>query len=171
MDVVFERVDQRRYRIGILRNARTDVGPDIAPRPGPGHPDVPHDLVHVVVEEQAGLTMGIYGQVAAGGDVGGFFRPAPEDRHEASDQRRSRRLESAGAADVGRSERLASLVDHRGRLTGPVPDEFEPGLDPRIQARLDEVLRHWQRTQPGGRLVLTWEPSRRVDASQSQRPS
>ena len=65
MDVVFERVDARRYLIGVRRNARTDVGADVTPRPGPGHAEVPHDLVHFVVEEQAELPLGIYGQVAA----------------------------------------------------------------------------------------------------------
>ena len=58
MEVVFERVDERRYLIGVRRNARTDVGADIWPRPGPGHAEVPHDLVHFVVEEQAGCRWG-----------------------------------------------------------------------------------------------------------------
>ncbi len=156
MDVVFERVDARRYLIGVRRHARMDVGADVWPRPGPGHAEVPHDLVHFVVEEQAGLPLGIYGQVAAGGEVGGFFRPAPGDRHKAADQRRSRRLGSAGAGDVGMSERLASLVDGRGRWRGPVPEELDPALGDRIQARLDEVLAQWRRTPPGGQLVLTW---------------
>ncbi len=169
MDVVFERVDARRYLIGVRRNARADVGPDIRPRPGPGHADVPHDLVHFVVEEQAGLPLGIYGQVAAGGDVGGFFRPDPNDRHKADDQRRSRRLGSAGAADVGLSERLAALVDERGRLRGPVPEELEldPALGERIQTRLDEVLAQWRATAPGGQLVLTWP---RVRTAAARRP-
>ena len=89
-------------------------------------PTVPHDLVHFVVEEQAELSLGIYGQVAAGGEVGGFFRPDPGDRHKAADQRRSRRLGSAGGADVGMSERLAALVDERGRVRGPLPEELDP---------------------------------------------
>jgi hypothetical protein len=78
VEVVFERVDARRYLIGVLRRSRTDVGPDIRPRPGPGHAEVPHDLVHFVVEEQAGMPLGIYGQLAAGGDVGGFLPSRPE---------------------------------------------------------------------------------------------
>ena len=38
MDVVFERVDARRYLIGVRRNARTDVGADVTPRPGRATP-------------------------------------------------------------------------------------------------------------------------------------
>ena len=164
MDVVFERVDARRYLIGVRRNGRTDVGADITPRPGPGRADVPHDLVHFVVEEQAGLPLGIYGQVAAGGEVGGFFRPDPGDRHKAADQRRSRRLGSAGAGDVGMSERLAGLVDERGHLRGPLPDDLDPTLGERIQARLDDVLRQWRDTAQGEQLVLTW-PGVRTSAA------
>ncbi len=167
MEVVVERVDARRYLIGVRRRSRTDVGPDLRPRPGPGHAEVPHDLVHFVVEEQAGLPLGIYGQVAAGGDVGGFFRPDPSDRHKADDQRRSRRLGSAGAADVGMSERLAALVDERGRLRGPVPEELDPKLGDRIQARLDKVLAQWRQTPPGAQLVLTWP---KVRAAAGRRP-
>ena len=169
MDVVFERVDARRYLIGVRRNARADVGPDIRPRPGPGHADVPHDLVHFVVEEQAGLSLGIY--VLQGGrlpSVGGGELHG-RDQHKADDQRRSRRLGSAGAADVGMSERLAALVDERGRLRGPVPEELEldPGLGERIQTRLDEVLAQWRATAPGGQLVLTWP---RVRGAAARRP-
>ena len=167
MDVVFERVDARRYLIGVRRNARTDMGADVTPRPGPGHAEVPHDLVHFVVEEQAQLPLGIYGQVAAGGEVGGFFRPDPGDRHKADDQRRSRRLGSAGAGDVGMSERLAALVDERGRLRGPLPEELDPALGERIQARLDDVLQQWRDTAPGEQLVLTWP---RVRTSAARRP-
>jgi len=71
MQVIFERVDDRRYRIGVVRDGRYDVGVDVPVRGAPGHADVPHDLVHFVVEEQAKLRLGIYGQVAAGGDCGG----------------------------------------------------------------------------------------------------
>ncbi len=92
MQVVFERVDARRYLIGIVRDGRYDVGADVPVRPAPGPADVPHDLVHFAVEEQLGLRLGIYGQVAAGGDVGGFFVPAPTDRHPAGDKRRSERV-------------------------------------------------------------------------------
>lgn len=156
MDVVFERVDARRYNIGILRNGRYDVGADVPLRPGPGQGRAPHDIVHFVVEEQAGLRLGIYGQVAAGGEVGGFFRPVPDDRSHARDAKRSQRLGRAGRDDCGLSEQLAALVDHDGGIDHSRAESFDAGLVQAIARRLDEVLRRWDRVQPGGRLVLTW---------------
>jgi hypothetical protein len=42
-------------------------------RMAPGDEAIPHDILHFVVEDQAGLKLD-YGQAAAGGEVGGFFR-------------------------------------------------------------------------------------------------
>lgn len=156
MDVIFERVDARRYNIGIVRNGRYDAGADVPLRPGPGSGRAPHDIVHFVVEEQAGLRLGIYGQVAAGGEVGGFFRPAPDDRSHARDAKRSARLGRAGRHDTARSERLAGLIDVDGAINKAAASDFDPILIAAIETRLREVLRRWDKTQPGGRLVLTW---------------
>lgn len=156
MHVIFERVDDRRYCIGVRRDGRYDVGPDIPARAAPGHADVPHDLVHFVVEEQAGLRLGIYGQVAAGGDCGGFFSPAPDHRHPARDAKRSARVGRAGRPDVDASERLASLA-YRGLINAEVHDtDVSPSLRDAINRRLADVLDQWRATPPGGRLVLAW---------------
>jgi hypothetical protein len=74
MDVVFRRLNERQYGIGLIRGGKRDVGGDVGIRVAPGDACVPHDLVHFVVEEQAELKLGIFGQCAAGGEVGGFFR-------------------------------------------------------------------------------------------------
>ena len=156
MDVIFERVDARCYAIGILRNGRYDVGADVLARPGPGQGRAPHDLVHFVVEEQAGLTLGIYGQVAAGGDVGGFFRPPPWDRSHARDRRRSLRLGRAGRDQVAMSEGLAATISPDGELDRERLAAVAPDLVDAIAARLEEGLTDWDKTQPGRRLVMTW---------------
>lgn len=100
--------------------------------------------------------MGVYGQVAAGGQVGGFFRPAPNDRAPARDKKRSDRIGRAGRADVAVSERLAALAS-TGRVDESANDPtLSPALRHRLNARLAEVLGQWRATPPGGRLVLTW---------------
>src|SRR5215207_3500274 len=41
--------------------------------PAPGYDArIPHDLLHLVVEAKLGLTRGVFGQLAAGGDAGTF---------------------------------------------------------------------------------------------------
>src|SRR5918992_4255184 len=55
MDVTFTKTPGRRYLVTVERQ----VGPALAPRYGPGYdPHLPHDLVHFVVEAEAGLTGG-----------------------------------------------------------------------------------------------------------------
>lgn len=159
MEVVFQRVEGRRYRIGVRRNGRHDTGPDVPPRVGVGAPvgDVPHDLVHLAIEEALGLRLGIFGQVAAGGDLGGFFVPPPGERSPVRDKRRSQRLAAAGRADTARSEALAACVDHDGRLdparAGDLLTAAELG---RVQQRLDALVAAWRATPPGGELVVGW---------------
>jgi hypothetical protein len=156
MRVVFERFDERRYGIGIVRDGRRDVGADVPVRLGPGHAAVPHDLVHFVVEEQTGLTLGIFGQLAAGGDGHGFFRPAPADR-SGRDRKRSARVGRAGRPQARRSEQLAALVAPDGSWAPGASSLIgDPRLEARLRVRLAEVLARWQATPPGQQLVLDW---------------
>ncbi|MEP6599798.1 MAG: hypothetical protein ABJB98_10190 [Actinomycetota bacterium] len=156
MRVLFVRLDAKRYGIGIRRDGRNDVGVDVPVRPGPGSAAVPHDLVHFVVEEQAGLTLGIFGQLAAGGRVGQFFQPPPEQRSQ-HERRRSDRLGRAGRADVARSEQLAALVDGSGQLAADADAVTgDPGLTNRIANRLSEVLAHWERVPAGQSMLMQW---------------
>jgi hypothetical protein len=151
--VIFERVDDSRYRIGVLRDGRFDVGADIPLRSAPGGGRVPHDLVHFAVEEQAGLRLGVFGQVAAGGDVGGFFRPVPAARRPALDRKRSKRIGAAGRTDTALSERLAGLA--AGGRIGEAAD-LDPLLREAINRRLADLLEQWRALPVGERLVLTW---------------
>jgi hypothetical protein len=66
MEVVFRRLSERRYAIGLIRDGARDVGRDVAMRVAPGDTHVPHDLVHFVIEEQAELMLGILGQLSVG---------------------------------------------------------------------------------------------------------
>jgi hypothetical protein len=57
---------------GLDVNCRVDVCADAPMRMAPGDEDIPHDMLHFVVEDQAGLKLD-YGQAAAGGEVGGYL--------------------------------------------------------------------------------------------------
>ncbi|HEX6468850.1 MAG TPA: hypothetical protein VF069_07105 [Streptosporangiaceae bacterium] len=162
MDVTFTKASGRRYIIGIDRQ----VGPRLAARPGPGyHPYLPHDVVHFVVETEAGIRGGVFGRAAAG-DCGIFWPADPAERRRAL--RRKRRPSPEEDADMARSERLAAIclplwemrAGRRHRppewLTGYPPGEVETPLLERICARLDEIARHWHALRIGGSLTLTW---------------
>jgi hypothetical protein len=156
MEVVFRRLSDRQYGIGLVRVGSRDVGDNVAMRIAPGDTRVPHDLVHFVVDEQAGLKLGIFGQCAAGGDVGGFFRSSGGKRGNTRQAKRSRRLGGAGRSDVGRSEELAGLA-RDGSIAADVGQAMvSPALREAINSRLEEVLERWSLVPVGGDLVMQW---------------
>src|SRR5689334_18462280 len=118
MEVRFERTGQRRYAVAVLRDEHGDLRMD----PAPGYSDlIPHDLVHLVVEEEFGLRKGIFGQLAAGGNAGTFV-PTEELRTKAWARQVERRNRSTGT-EMARSEDLVAQVyprwlRHRGHLPG-----------------------------------------------------
>jgi hypothetical protein len=93
MILVFRRTGQRRYAI----EAKRAPFPDLEMNPAPGYDALmPHDLMHLVVEAQLGLTRGVFGQLAAGGDAG-TFHPSFKS---------------------GDSSRVASRIRHRQKARG-----------------------------------------------------
>lgn len=168
MEVAFERTGTRRYATVV-----TVPGGD--PRrtdPAPGFDaDIPHDLVHYLVEAELGLSRGVYGRAAAG--AGGFLVVAetPGDpRRRAREQRRLRRRERslahADPGDMARSEELAGWCDIEWRRRAgaatpswaervPVPAEHRPLVE-RILARLEEIAPLWRSVPVGGALTFTW---------------
>jgi hypothetical protein len=87
--------------------------------PAPGFdPDVPHDLLHFVVEEQLGLTDGIFGRIAAGGTAR-TFHPIGTDGDKRERRRAARnlarrddRLASQRVNDFGQSEHATIVCFH-----------------------------------------------------------
>lgn len=72
MIVIFQRTGLRRYAVEAHRSGR----PDVVMNPAPGYDRlIPHDMMHLVVEAELGLTRGVFGQLAAGGDTGTFHVP------------------------------------------------------------------------------------------------
>src|SRR3546814_20442724 len=66
--------------------------------PAPGFdPDLPHDMVHFVVEAALGLKMGVFGQIAAGGDAGSFHVEAGGTLSAKERQRAVRKPVAKGA--------------------------------------------------------------------------
>jgi len=172
MDVVFTRTGARRYSVTtILPDGRTQ-----AMDPAPGFDeDIPHDLVHYLVEAELGLTSGVFGRAASGG---GTFLPAPvageSPRERARAIRKQKRKDQSfdtndilGQRDLELSERLAAVSDlFWRRRHGQQPDarpaprlSLTPAhqkLVERVVDGLDRVAPLWHALPVGGTLVFVW---------------
>ncbi|MFN2406762.1 MAG: hypothetical protein ABR594_11965 [Pyrinomonadaceae bacterium] len=113
MLVVFRRSGERRYSVEAQRSGL----PDVVMNPAPGYdPLMPHDLMHMIVEAQLGLTRGIFGQLAAGGTAGTFHLATTSSEGSRETARaskrvatRGRKLLKEGRDDCAQSEQAAYI--------------------------------------------------------------
>lgn len=163
MEVRFERTGHRRYAVAVLRNRHGDLRMD----PAPGYSDlIPHDVVHLVVEDEFGLRDGIFGQLAAGGNAGTFV-PTEELRTKAWARQVERRNRSTGR-DMERSEDLAAQIyprwlRHSGHLPGshyvrqdPPPTDLSDTDLERVFKRLDALSKMWRAVDVGASMTVAW---------------
>jgi hypothetical protein len=172
MNVSFKRTGERRYAVIVTVPGKAPQVMD----PAPGYDDdIPHDLVHYIVEAELGLEHGVYGRAAKGG--GTFMSRDPgglSARERARQQRKQRKRESslgardgASARDIETSERLAALCDLAWRRKhGQRPDPLRKAPEPvfetdaanvaRIVARLDPLAVRWRALAVGEALSFEW---------------
>jgi hypothetical protein len=136
----------------------------------PGYDEhLPHDLAHFLVEREFGLKLGIFGQLAAGGDAGTFWT-APADRTARLAQR-AHRLGVTGRGDLGRSERLVALCvacweQQTGRRLAPLDGSWplvdaaaiSPAQLARVAERFVETAAAWHALLIGQSLLFDWPP-------------
>ena len=183
MLVVFRRNGERRYSVEAQRPGR----PDVVMNPAPGYdPLVPHDMMHMVVEAQLGLTHAIFGQLAAGGTAGTFQLPVNSSEGSRRSARASRRVAARGRKmlnrgrdECGESEHAtyicwyewlsrSSSPDDR-RLSVTMAEHAKSGRqNPKVQRalterRLDEICKHldelsshWSRLKVGESMAVHW---------------
>ena len=154
MEITFRRTGERRYAVV----AEPEGHPPVTMDPAPGFdPRLPHDLVHYAVEREHGIALGVFGQLAAGGNLRTFRRlDATPDRRL---RRRGERLAREHLGELARSERLAAEA-LRAWVRGPRPHPDER-LE-RVCARLDELSAGWRALGIGGELTLTWPGTAQV---------
>jgi hypothetical protein len=69
MRVTFTRTAERRYRVSVEGSGLVSSWME----PAPGYDScLPHDMAHFVVENELGITGGVFGQLAIGGDSSTF---------------------------------------------------------------------------------------------------
>lgn len=125
--------------------------------PAPGFDRwLPHDLLHLIVEEQLGLERGIYGRLAMGGNAA-TFSPVRSSgkrngRADARERRRLRRRDASLAAhgdDFARSEWGTIVALHEWLAHAP---------DQRRQAKATDIAAHaagvLERMEPDERSTL-----------------
>lgn len=165
MRVVFTKGPGIGYEIAVYR----DIGPELARRNGPGgHPYLPHDLVHLLVENEAGIELGVFGQLAAG-DNGMFWPVDNAERTRAGRRRRSKKhaMPPRAEADMIRSETLARIAvpvwEARRGLASGLPayvsaHDITPVVD-RIVDTFDDYADRWHALPVGGSVTVTWKVS------------
>lgn len=175
VDVTFTKETGSRYTMAVHR----ETGPVLAASLGPGRDEyLPHDLVHFVVEVEAGLIGGVFGRVAAGGR-GSFWPVSIAERRRASRDRR--RPTPQEHTDMARSEELASICaplwDLRHGRRAQLPDwfsqfsqaELEDPVVHRVLARLDDVAPRWHALEPGQGITLVWPAPRPSTSARANR--
>lgn len=175
MKVAFRRTGARRYAVIVTLEGE----PARVIDPAPGYDDdIPHDLVHYLVEAELGLTYGVYGSAARGG--GTFTATFDRDtatrewkREQRKQQKRERALRAHDARhgdEMAKSERLAGVCDvvwRRKQGQRPDPGRPAPVLRAedaanveRVVARLDAIAPLWRALLVDGELVFEWPAAR-----------
>ena len=190
MRVSFIRSGERRYGMRIERAE----GPALVMDPAPGFdPDLPHDMVHFVVEAALGLRTGVFGQLAAGGDAGSFHVEAADGKLSAKERQRASRKQVAKGVKLVRSQgrdgalsELAAFLFDVGWRSGERPDSAAQraalgeaertraalsaeervrfdAVQPKIFEAFADLSAQWRALRPGEALVLEWPTLRRLN--------
>jgi len=159
MNVTFTRTAHRRYRVDI-------EGPDIERsfmEPAPGYdPRLPHDMAHFVVENELGISRGIFGQLAAGGHARTFHSEGHTNRRKLA--RRGDRLAGANKDDLALSEQIVYIAcgvwKGEFRISDQNLDVHSEDIE-RICRRFDEVSVIWSGLGIGESMTLPWPNAKR----------
>jgi len=139
MEVQFRRTGECRYAITIYRK---DL-PSVEMNPAPGYdPFMPHDLLHLVVESELGLSRGVFGQIAEGGHAGTFHLVPSEGENRRAAARRRRRaakrdekLLRSGRQEAAQSERATYICLYEWLAQSADPARQERALQMAPQAK------------------------------------
>lgn len=134
---------------------------------------LPREIAHFLVEREFGLKLGIFGQLAAGGDAGRFWA-APADRNSRL-AHLSHRLQVTGRGDLGRSVALVTWctaaweIETGRRSVGPRDAGCSDGPWPLLDVAtvpceqvagtvqcLAATALAWGELNPGQRVSFDW---------------
>lgn len=171
MQVIFRRTGERSYAVIVA--VRGEATQTMNPAPG-FDPNIPHDLVHYVVEAELGLEAGVFGRAARGGGTFYAAAAASNSREQARTRRKQARRElalrreRANEEQLQTSERFAALCDgawrrrhaQRANSGSGTPTSLLSAVDAarveRVLLRLDQLAPLWNQLGVGGELAFTW---------------
>jgi hypothetical protein len=154
MNVIFTRTGERRYRVSV-------EGPGVVPswmEPAPGFDArLPHDMAHFVVENELGITGGVFGQLAAGGLANTFH---PSDEHlRRKLYKRDNRIAAINRHDAILSEKVVFLA-HQAWNNELSEEPALEGVSTkdirRVCQQFDAVSAVWSRLGVGESMTLVW---------------
>ena len=164
MRVEFRRTGQRRYALTIHRAEREPLEFG-----GPGWDDhMPHDLLHLIVEQELGLRRGIFGFMASGGHAGDRRRDKKMLRRGARDEGPTSERATfvcwyewlRRSSDAARRERAREMADGAKHVLAIMPaDErraFSEEFLARVCRRMDELSARWTALAVGDSFSVEW---------------
>lgn len=149
-----------------------DDGVVFAMRGAGGGAELPHDLVHAVVETRLQVADGIWGCVADGVVWRSMRHVSGRQPPHAAD--RSAQLKRERAVQIQRAEALADVVGRLSRGEEVLAIELATGDRPaeELVAAATELAgagRRWAALQPGQTWVVEWAAPRRARAATRRR--
>jgi hypothetical protein len=131
--------------------------------------DLPHDLVHLVVESAFGLRQGFWGRVNGGADPGAISREANRkggrDKYAAygADQAELQLAEALANARWLDDAPVATLAEQAAaqcrQLGVAAPSEVSVRHAEQLRAVLQYLTARWRGLRPKGAIVVAFDPS------------
>ncbi|MFD7460438.1 MULTISPECIES: hypothetical protein [unclassified Streptomyces] len=152
MEMSFRKLPDNQHEILV----RARKGPDVRLPAQPVGPNMPHDLVHAVVETALGINDGFWGAMARGATFQGFELLTP-GRHRRSGMKVLRRGGDAVMAaelSVNWAYRVWRGLSTEGRGVGPAP--LDSDALARTLPRLNAAATRWTAVPQGGELLWRW---------------
>ena len=156
MRITFERMPDRRPVETLVER---DDGVVFRMRGAGGGADLPHDLVHALVEQSLRVTDGIWGCVAAGVVWSSMRHVSGRQPPHAAE--RSARLKKERAAPLQAAEHLADLVGRLARGDEVLPGETSSAGHTQdalsaATAELASAASRWAALAPGDTWAVDW---------------
>jgi hypothetical protein len=154
VNVKFTRTGERRYRVSV-------EGPGVVSswmEPAPGFDTrLPHDMAHFVVENELGITGGVFGQLAAGG-LANTFHPSDEQLRRKL-HKRDNRIAAINRHDAILSEKFVSLARQAWNSDlseAPTAEDVSTKDIRRVCQQFDVVSAVWSKLGIGESMTLAW---------------